>query len=130
VPLVLPVRKFVSSAGQVLFVEYFKRLPEGNHGVWLNLAQGARFGIFGDEGTGGHVAVHVPGQDAVRWEVGDDFLRLHTGEGTGTVELDLFADAAELEESLDVALPAMTFEPERTVKYDFADKAAPASPLA
>lgn len=130
VPLVLPVRKFVSSAGQVLFIEYFKRLPEGNHGVWLNLAQGARFGIFGDEGTGGHVAVHVPDQDAVRWEVGDDFLRLHTGEGAGTVELDLFADAAELEESLDVALPAMTFEPERTVKYDFADKAAPASPLA
>jgi hypothetical protein len=129
-PSSLPVRTFVSSTGQTLFIEYFKRLPLGNHGLWLNMANGSRFGLVGDRGFGGHAALHCPGHNVLRYEIGEDFLRFKTDNGPSKVEMTLFSDEGEMVSSLGCVQPRIRFTPEFTVKNDLVDKTSEASPLA
>lgn len=129
-PLALPVRKFVSSTGQTLFIEYFKRLPLGPHGIWLNLLNGSRFWIFGDRGFGGHAGFHCPGQSALLYEVGEDYLRFRTKSGPSTVEMELFPTEDDVRASFSFAQPAIRFEPEFEVTNDLVGKTVQAGPLA
>ncbi len=128
VPECLPVRKFVTSNGQTVFIEYFKRHPVGNQPLWLNLAHGNRFFVLGEKELGGNLAVQCPGQTIVRTAVTDTSLVLRWNPTAGPVSVTLLKQKSPPD--LDMARPAMAFSPDFTVTYDETGKTVPATPLA
>jgi len=130
-PMVLPVRKFVTSTGQTVFIEYFKRQQTGDDAfLWLNLKNGNRLWVFGDEGFGGHAALHLPHIEALFVEVRDDFLRVHSRSAGETVELEIMAEPEGMEARFTTLVPETEFIPEFLVKNDLTGKTVQASPLA
>ncbi len=125
-PLGLPVRKFVASTGQTLFLEHFKRLPLGEHDTWLNLGQGNTVWLYGDAGFSGAASVKVEGETGLGFEVGETFLRLHSRTAEGNVEINLHVDAG----LAPVRPPEIKYEPEPEITCDLTGKSVPASPLA
>ncbi len=125
---VMPIRKFLTSNSQTLFIEYFKRLPIGAHGLWLNLLNGNTFWVVGEPEIGGVLSVNCPGQTAAFPEVGENFLSLKWGVTPNPVEVRALPSESDI--PCVPQRPQMAFSPSFNVTFDQTGKAADASPLA
>ena len=128
VPCRMPIRRFVTSNGQTVFMEYFKRLPVGPHDMWLNLSHGNRFYVAGDDGVCACIDVHCPGQTVARTQVANDHLTLYWDATTAPVTLTVHGAAGP--PAYGIVRPAMRFTPDFAVTCRETGAAAKASSLA
>ncbi|MGQ9652260.1 MAG: hypothetical protein ACUVXJ_19380 [Phycisphaerae bacterium] len=128
-PLVLPFRRFVTSAGQYVNIEHFKRLPLGPWMHVLNITGGSHLLLVGDDELNCDVKVTCPDQSLIQCEVGERHLRLKAGMTGRSITIQVLARGLDKPAGGAIVLPSVRFEPDFGVTCDLTNKRIAASGL-
>ncbi len=129
VPLTLPFRKFVTCAGQVVFIEHFKRLPVGPYYQWLNITGQNQFLMCGDNSLNYDLKVTLPGQDAVNYNIAEDRLSLTCHPPIGPITIEVLPRGSEQLPGECLIHPSVQFHPDFLAVYEPTGKMLSASGL-
>lgn len=128
-PLTLPFRRFVTSAGQYVNLECFKRLPLGPCMHPLNVADGSQLLLVGNARQNHDLKLTCPGQDAIPCEVAEHHLRIKPRLSDGRITIQVLPPETEAAPGDRVALPSVRFEPDFPIRFTPTGKTASASNL-
>lgn len=144
-PLNLPFRKFVTSVGQTLFIEHFKRLPasgsslhdsagksKAGHPYWLsiNIAEGNQLLLRSEDRQNWDIKLSCPGQETIRYVIGEDYLRFQTEPTREPITIEVLPRGVEEMPGNTIRFPQVTFDPDFLVKFDETGKEVSASRMA
>lgn len=126
-----PIRGFVTSAGQYVLIEYFKRLPLGSFPLHcFNVAGGGQLLLRGDTSVNYDLKLTCLGQERIPYEIGERFIRLKIGTSAAPITIEILRRGSLEVPGDSIALPAVSFDPEFRVVYPSTCKVANAGPLA
>ncbi|MEI7633668.1 MAG: hypothetical protein WCK47_05245 [bacterium] len=128
-PLILPFRKFVTSAGQTVFVEHFKRLPKGVYFLDFNIDDGSQILFRGDVTQNYDLKVTWPGQTQVVYEISDSALTFKSKTSGKPVTIEVMPRGKEEIPGGNMLFPKVSFEPDPVVCFEPTGKRASASAL-
>lgn len=128
-PLVLPFRRFVTSAGQYVNIEHFKRLPLGPWTHAFNTAEGSHLLLVGDNQLNCDVKLTCPGQSLIQCEVGEKQLRLKVRMTSRPITIQVLPPGSEVPPGGAIVLPSVRFKPDFQVTCDLTNKRVAASVL-
>lgn len=128
-PLAMPFRRFVTSAGQYVNIEHFKRLPVGPCLHALNIADGSQLRLAGDAGQNGDVTLTCPGSDTVPCEVAEHALRLKIRWNGQPCMIRVRPRGTEPVPGSRIVHPSVRFEPDFPVTFEPTGKSVSASEL-
>ncbi len=128
-PLALPFRKFVTSAGQVVFIESFKRLPLGPYFLNFVIARGSQMLFCGDRQQNFDLKVCWPEQRVVDYKIAEDRLTFLTKTVGKPVIIEVLPRGLEDVPSNLLIHPKVTFDPDPEITYLPTGKSLPASDL-
>ncbi|GMU23446.1 MAG: hypothetical protein AMXMBFR13_35240 [Phycisphaerae bacterium] len=126
-PLVLPVRRFLTSAGQYVNIEHFKRLPAGSVQT-LNLGESGRLLLVLDDGRNQDLLLTLPGVSTAHCEADEQHLRLKA-RLTGTASIEVRPRNDQNLPGYEMAFPAVRFEPDFSIRDNSTGKTIGASEL-
>ena len=129
VPLSLPFRKFVTCAGQVVFIEHFKRLPEGPYFLFLNITGQNQLLMCGDETLNYDLKVTFPGQDTLNYSISENSIRLISRPPSGPVVIEVIPRGSENLPGECLIHPSAEFNPDFLATYEPTGKLLSASGL-
>lgn len=129
VPLSLPFRRFVTCAGQVVYIEHFKRLPLGPYYHYLNIAGSNQLLMCGDDHLNYDLKVTFPGQDAVNYSIAENSLQVICHPTGGPVTIEVIPRGSEHLPDECMIHPAARFTPDFLAMYEPTGKCLSASGL-
>ncbi len=129
VPLSLPFRKFVTCAGQVVFIEHFKRLPIGPYYLYLNITGQNQLLMCGDNDLNYDLKVTFPGRDSVTYSISETSIRLVCHPPTGPLVIEVIPHGSEQLPGECLIHPSAQFHPDFLATYEPTGKLLSASGL-
>ena len=129
--LCLPFRKLITSAGQVVFMEHFKRLPLGPYHQSLNVNNGGELVLFSEDRQNYDLRLTIPQVKTITYEIGEDFLRLKAVlPSDKPITLEVLPQGSLPSSLTPHSFPRVSFIPDFLVTHELTNKSISAGKLA